>query len=288
MSLYPTVYCAIISAVVYFIYLLYHSLLIAVSLLLVSVLQLIPPLIVKKRLQKNYDDCREIEAEITDFTVDGYDAFPTIKLYSLKEWWLSKLNIIHKKYIKIGKDEIYADQLNNVMENFLSIILKYGTYGLIGIYVLLGIAGKEIAIQSIALSSSFFTAILTAFSSIPDFAISKVADERINSFLQTQMNESSSAVTVGNICLSEVSASLGKKRILQDASVCFSSELNIIKGANGVGKSTLLNLIVGLIKPDCGNISVGNTESEQLSDVVFPKKIKYIMKEGRIALEKSC
>lgn len=64
-----------------------QSPLMAASLLVISVLQLIPPIIVKKHMQINYEDCRKIEAKITDHMIEAVDGFETIKLYDLKSYY---------------------------------------------------------------------------------------------------------------------------------------------------------------------------------------------------------
>ena len=74
-------------------YLCWKNPLVGICLILISLLQVIPPLLVKKYLQVNYDNCREIEGKITDYTVSAFQGFMTIKLYQLKDWWLSLIHI---------------------------------------------------------------------------------------------------------------------------------------------------------------------------------------------------
>lgn len=63
-------------------------------------------------------------------------------------------------------------------------------------------------------------------------------------------------VEVSNIC-----KRYGKKKVLQDVSfkaVC--GECVVIVGKNGCGKTTLMQILAGIMKPDMGNISYFNQE----------------------------
>ncbi len=65
----------------------------------------------------------------------------------------------------------------------------------------------------------------------------------------------------GNILeMSHVTKSLGGKLLLDDFSYLFKKGERIgILGKNGIGKSTMLNLITGKLKPDSGKLTTGDT-----------------------------
>jgi len=61
------------------------------------------------------------------------------------------------------------------------------------------------------------------------------------------------------VSLKKISFSFGKRKILEDVSFNINKgEILGMLGPNGVGKSTIFNLITGLIKPDYGTISFDN------------------------------
>ena len=63
------------------------------------------------------------------------------------------------------------------------------------------------------------------------------------------------------ISLDKISLSYGKRKILDNISLKFNQgEICGLLGPNGVGKSTLFNLITGLIKPNYGTISFDGTD----------------------------
>ena len=104
----PMFAASLAEAVLFGGYLCWKNPLVGICLILISLLQVIPPLLVKKYIQVNYDKCREIEGKITDYTVSAFQGFMTIKLYRLKDWWLSHLEELFQAYIKIGSNSIFA------------------------------------------------------------------------------------------------------------------------------------------------------------------------------------
>ena len=61
------------------------------------------------------------------------------------------------------------------------------------------------------------------------------------------------------ISLENISLSFGKRKILDNISFKINNgEILGMLGPNGVGKSTIFNLITGLIKPDYGKIKINN------------------------------
>ena len=62
--------------------------------------------------------------------------------------------------------------------------------------------------------------------------------------------------------LKNISLSFGNRKILDNISFNINQgEILGMLGPNGVGKSTIFNLITGLIKPDYGNIFFDNTDA---------------------------
>tara|TARA_B110001452_G_scaffold58363_1_gene45308 strand:+ start:1706 stop:2011 length:306 start_codon:yes stop_codon:yes gene_type:complete len=66
------------------------------------------------------------------------------------------------------------------------------------------------------------------------------------------------------IKLKEISLSFGKRKILDNISFDVNEgQILGLLGPNGVGKSTIFNLITGLIKPDYGTIII---DSQKIND----------------------
>ena len=72
------------------------------------------------------------------------------------------------------------------------------------------------------------------------------------------------------IALKKISLSYSKRQILDDVSLTIrKGEICGVLGPNGVGKSTLFNIIIGLIKPDYGEVFIN-----QLNVTKIPMAIK--------------
>ena len=264
-ELYPNMISSVIGLLGYFGFLLFQSPIVAGSLLGISLLQFIPPIIVKKYMQINYDQCRDMEAKITDHIVEAVNGFEVIKLYGLKQWWQTKMAGYHKAYLSVGRktDAIAAAQRS--MYRLLDNILKFGTYALMGIYAMLGYCTLDVAVQAIYLSSGLFNSVKTVFSSIPEIAVSQNAENRIGKWDISDKHEQSSSpdsILPSNlpIVIENLSYKYEKGTIIDGLNYQFDSDKNyVIQGHNGAGKTTLMNLLSGLLLPDQGNIFINNS-----------------------------
>ena len=59
-----------------------------------------------------------------------------------------------------------------------------------------------------------------------------------------------------------------------------SGETTVLIGPSGCGKSTLLRLIVGLIQPNTGNITLGGTKLEPANLLELRQRMGYVIQEG--------
>ena len=85
------------------------------------------------------------------------------------------------------------------------------------------------------------------------------------------------------ISLENISLSFGKRKILDNISFKINrGEVMGLLGPNGVGKSTIFNLITGLIKPDYGSILIENTNVVDLPIYLRTQKfgIGYVPQYG--------
>lgn len=158
---------------------LYRSPVIAGTIFIVSLVQLIPPLFVKRYMQVNYDQCRELEARITDHMAEAVSGFETIKLYGLKQWWMAKMSCLQREYLHVGNRAETAASTQRALFRLPDHILKYSTYAMMGIYVLTGYCDFNIAVEGIVLSESMFAAVRRIFDEIPRLAVAKQAEKRL-------------------------------------------------------------------------------------------------------------
>lgn len=85
------------------------------------------------------------------------------------------------------------------------------------------------------------------------------------------------------LSFNNVSLSFGERKILEDVSFKISEgEILGLLGPNGVGKSTIFNLITGLIKPDYGSIFFDSTNATNFPIYIRATKFKigYVPQHG--------
>ena len=73
-----------------------------------------------------------------------------------------------------------------------------------------------------------------------------------------------------NICLS-----YGERKILDNINLdIYPGEILGLLGPNGVGKSSLFNLLIGLVKPDSGHILINSINVNELPIYLRTRKFK--------------
>lgn len=277
----PMFAASLAEAVLFGGYLCWKNPLVGICLILISLLQVIPPLLVKKYIQVNYDNCREIEGKITDYTVSAFQGFMTIKLYQLKDWWLSHLEELFQAYIKIGSNSIFANRSEVGMYGVLDHVLKYGTYCLIGVFVLFGKTNLETGIQAIALSGNIYAAVKSAFEIYPRFVESSRAQKRLEEW-ENASAPSAALPTRMEIEWRGVSFSYDKPVLKNVTARMDLTQNHIIRGENGAGKSTLIKLLLGMETPQSGEISVLGSATGQLDKTLFPSEIFYLPQKAPV------
>ena len=96
---------------------------------------------------------------------------------------------------------------------------------------------------------------------------------------------------INKILLKNISLSYNKRQVLEDISLSFrEGEICGLLGPNGVGKSTLFNIIVGLIKPNYGNISINgkNVTNIPIYERALNFKLSIVPQSGGVFSELTC
>ena len=83
--------------------------------------------------------------------------------------------------------------------------------------------------------------------------------------------------------LEKISMYFGKRKILDDLNLSLNQgEILGLLGPNGVGKSTIFNLIIGLLKPNYGSIFINNNNvtKEPIFNRTKKYKLSYCPQQG--------
>lgn len=329
LNLYPGFFTGIATFAAYLAFLLAGNIPAALTLFLISGLQVIPPLLTKTAFQQNYGDTRDIEAEISNCTLSYYDGFDTIRMFSLKQWCLERLARLQKVYLKTGNRSEAAVSVETALDQLIGNILTYGTYGLMGLFILRGYTGLEAGVEAIALSAGLYSAAKSIFETIPSFAVARTADRQLALLYETSsalegkqvlyetssasgrtqdikweasqsihssdknsragsMETSNSTLALtnskdtmkSNIVLYNVSCSFDDRQILSGTCISIPiGQISVIRGANGIGKSTFLKLILGMLQPDSGVMTIDGVPPQTLPRDSFPGRLFYLPQE---------
>lgn len=78
------------------------------------------------------------------------------------------------------------------------------------------------------------------------------------------------------ILINNISKRFENKVIFENVNISFQSNINFIVGNNGVGKSTLVNIIAAALKADCGEIKLGNVKVD-FNNGLYKKNVGFLL-----------
>ncbi len=114
------------------------------------------------------------------------------------------------------------------------------------------------------------------FSNSKDLIKAGWPKEMVNEHFNTNVQKSSSLIGSA-IYIDNISKSFNNRPVLSNVSLAIKpGEIFGIIGLSGTGKTTLLNLIVGFLEPDAGDVVVKTPEGSNVSVLKFPEMIKSI------------
>ena len=89
---------------------------------------------------------------------------------------------------------------------------------------------------------------------------------------------------MANLDIHSISCSYGNKKVLDDISLSFEpGKLSAIIGPNGAGKSTLLKCAAGILKPQTGEVKLGNLVVHQTQRRRLASQIAFLPQEVSFA-----
>jgi ATP-binding cassette, subfamily B, bacterial PglK len=241
----------------------------------------------KKQVNKWGKKRHSFLLEMNKILLQGFNGIKDLKIYGRTNFFSSKFSLFNLKSAKIF---VKINTLNNVPRNFLELLAVTGLVGLLLIMVTL-----EMPLESMLPSIGIFVA--AAFRVIPSINRIMIAlqtikfadisvDKLVNEFVLVKekslrpiklFNKRDSFINSFEIA----NMSFSYKNNLNDS---VHSNLNFtikkgetvgIIGASGIGKSTLVDLLLGLFKPTEGNITIDGIEISK-NRAVFYDLIGYV------------
>ena len=254
-KLFPSMIVAGISVVAYLTFLSLESLPTAGTMLGISLLQLLPPLVVKKFFEKYYDEGREAYAAESDHVAEAVEGFDMIKLYSLVPWWMRKLDAVFARIRKTERGASTAAAMQNVMYSAIESILRFGTYAILGLFAMKQWITMETVVKAVCLSAELFASVNTLFCTIPDFGTASRAQKRLDKWATPAAPEASDTRPAEELVFEKTGYTIDEEEIVRDLTLRLRANENyLLTGVNGAGMSTLLHLMTGVVLPTDGEV----------------------------------
>ena len=276
-KLIPSVLTAALSVAVYTAFLSWQSLLVGATLFGVSLIQIVPPVIVKKYLEKFDSENWSAEAQESDHIAAAVDGFDVIRLYGLVPWWQNRLEEIQKRLIRAGNGAETTCTAEDVLFKTVDNILRFGTYAALGFFAMKQWIAMETVVKAVCLSAELFAGVRTLFETIPDFGVASQAQRRLDRWGAPASPGPADIPPVEALSLRDARYRAEETEIIRGVSVRFREGENyLLAGANGAGKSTLLHLLTGLVLPTDGQAQWEDRYAQSIPISAAPDEVMLI------------
>ena len=265
----PGIICAAVQTLFYSIYIGVLSPMMLAILAALALLQIVPPIIVERYMEKYYGETRDIEAEVTEEMISGYNGLAEIKRSNAIDKVTERFTRLHERVFLVDRKNQRLLQTENAMDNFVGNALTYGTYAILGAFAAFGMIEIDKALQMIIISGAFYGAVKQIFEQLPQMRVSKLALSRVNVWFEKETDAYGSKSAGGYIGFRDVSYAYpdSEDNIFSHLTLSIPEDrLSIVVGENGSGKSTLIKLLVGAVRPDSGEVSVFGCDPCRWSD----------------------
>lgn len=238
------------------------------------VLALLPVLLaftsfVRKRMLKAQLKTKSLEGNVNKSLLENVENIEQIKVNKAEEY-------ASHKYISILQSHFRVSQASNFYDAMFSPVMQIiRNLVVCGVLLVSGynssVFGLSIGmiISAITLLTDLFTPIENLGMEIQTIQKSVAAVKRINEFFKlTADDPKTEEVPKGStVVLKNVSFAYENKPVIEDFSLTIQpGEKIALQGPSGVGKSTLLKLMMGLLKPTGGEVTIGGVSSYALAD----------------------
>ena len=262
----PTIIIAIYKFIATFVVILHYDVAMAViSFLSAPFMLLISRFVIKK--QREYSKkVREMSSQLMTFEVETFYNFDTIKSFGVAPYYSKKMRWWQQKYKDISLRYNMFSIKTNIFLSIIGMLVQFLAFG----YCLFRLWTHDITYGTMTLflqqRSNLSGAFNNVISIIPSFLNSSVSAHRIRELVELpkevhipESNELDRYADQGfTVQMEEVNFSYVEgKRVITDSSFqACPGEIIALVGPSGEGKTTMIRLILGLIRPEQGNVVI--------------------------------
>ena len=270
----PTIIIALYKFIATFLVILHYNAVMAlIALASAPILLLSSSFLIKK--QRNYGKkVREMSSRLMTFEAETFYNFDTIKSFGISSLYSRKMREWQKKYKDISLDYNMFSIKTNVFLSVISMLVGFGMFG----YCLFLLWGGSITFGTMTLflqqGSGLSASFNNLMSIVPNFLSSSVSAHRIRELVELPKEKH----IEGSSALDELAADGFKVSMrnvdfayVEGETVLHSSdfdaapgEIVALIGASGEGKTTMIRLILGLVHPVDGSVTVTSSDGREV------------------------
>lgn len=216
-----------------------------------NLVQLLPILVYETWTKRIHNETCQAEEADSAWLLEGYHGAHVLKCYGAQSWYLARFCKLEQAVMRWGYRAEGAVTVEDVVFKGIDSLLNYGSYVILGLFVLYGVLSAAKLPLLVLLAGTLFSSVNAVFTWWLERAEYQAACQRLN-WMQREDQEELPEEPVLLSC-AEVEKSFGDKKILSGISLDISrGEHVLLQGKNGSGKSTLLRILLGLERADAG------------------------------------
>lgn len=204
--------------------------------------------------------------------------FRLIKIECLNEFILNKIKKSFNGVLEKFKYYINSETKNNILGSLLNCL----SLSLILIFSVQSLQSNVLTLGDFIIVFNYYNYLMSSSNKLFLFSQQmqqyKIAKVRLNNIMEEEKEPTcgEKIESISTLCCDGVSYSVNNKSILSGININFEKgNIYLIYGNNGIGKSTLLDMLVGLIKPTTGSIKANGFDLEELDIKQYRKRVSY-------------
>ena len=233
----------------------------------------------RKRIKKFYRE----EERINSYLIESLTSVETIKGLHIEKNIISKFKNKYKNYLESFYKMSFITEINSFFKNNINNILLLVVYG-IGTML---VVNKEMNIVELFIYEGLLTYLLGGISNLlllqANYTSFKTSIDRIHDMYTIRQEIFSGAEyykdysLLGNICYKRLTYGYNNSNLFSNLNLEIKAgEKVLIYGESGIGKSTLVKMLMRYIDVDFGNISINNIDINHYHLEILRKRITYV------------
>ena len=255
---------------------------------LFSSLYVIFMMLFNEKIVKYLNKQRKYQDKIAGIFLEELSSLEEMKVYDMKEKYYQHFNTINKKFCHNYR---MKRRYNDIQFNFLQLILDLGEVSIYAVTLFL-LFQNAYTVDKIVLVIGYFTMLNQELRYVLQTCVKNVVECRVSvlriydllNYHPKNMkitSKSGEDNIKGLLEFNHVYSSYSNKQVLKDVTFKVKpNELTAIVGRSGSGKSTILNIILRLIKPDSGVVLIDKEDIYNYNLDVYKTNVSVVTQKS--------